>query len=613
VTRKDAPFLLVLFAAALALFAPGLVDPSLLAVNFGDLQGYHFPLRFLAAGRLQSGALPFWNPYIFAGLPMFANPQTGTLYPGSLPFWTFPVGWAFTAFLTAHLLWGILGAYLWARAERIDRLGAFTLACAFGFSPFLLYRIPQGVPTHLAALSFIPWCWMALRARNVWMLGGLWGVQVLGTHPQFPFLNALAMGLYALGRPKERLPVLVKSAALAGALAAVQLLPLLRFAGESSRSALPEFFFNAYSQPLRALGTIVCPGLWGDPLRGTFAGLPSEFYEEYAVSIGLAGLVLSLLGLRSRRAWFGWGLAAAGALLAAGRNNPLAGLIGALPLLGYSRVPARFSVWIVWGLILAAAEGWRGLKNPRWKVGLAAFLFLDLGFWAVRTVSFEDSAPSLSPSVMMRERLAGKPLRFATDPKIANPNKAMLYRASNVNGYDAFFLGRFVEFAYRAEGKAAADPSRSYLTRVESPQLKGLGVAHTLTFDGDRPVLRENPGALPIARLKTANGWTPLDSAVNPRPERWELSGTAPAGASLVLAVPRYPGWTATLDGVPVATRLHDGLTQAVSVPPGAFHAVFRFSPPGWAGLAALAALLWSAWIASGCAFALRSLRAQAL
>ena len=79
-TRKDAPFLLVLFAAALALFAPGLVDPSLLAVNFGDLQGYHFPLRFLAAGRLQSGALPFWNPYIFAGLPMFANPQTGTLY-----------------------------------------------------------------------------------------------------------------------------------------------------------------------------------------------------------------------------------------------------------------------------------------------------------------------------------------------------------------------------------------------------------------------------------------------------------------------------------------------------------------------------------------------------
>lgn len=587
----------MLAAAAFAVFAPGLVDPDALAVNFGDLQGYHYPLRFLAAGRLQAGALPFWNPYIFAGIPMFANPQTGTLYPGSLPFWIFPVGWSFTLFSAAHLLWGALGAYLWARAERIDRLGSFALALAFGFSPFLIGRVPQGVPTHLAGLSFVPWCWMALRARSAWMLGGLWGLQALGTHPQFPFLNALAMGLYALGSPKRRLPVMVKAAALAGGLAAIQLIPLLRFAGASSRSSLPEFFFNAYSQPLRALATLLCPAAWGDPLRGTFSGLPSEFYEEYLVYIGLVPLALGLLAVRSGRARFGWGLAAAGALLAAGRFNPLAGLVGQLPLLGYSRVPARFSLWIVWGLFLAAAEGWRTLKDARWKAALAIFVFLDMGFWAVRAVSFENGAAALKPNPVMRERLAGKATRFATGPEIANPNKAMLYRASNVNGYDAFFLERFVSFAYRAEGKAAADPSRSYLTRVDSPELKGLGVTQYLTASGGGPRFESHPDARPLARLETADGWTPLASVANPSPERWELSGVAPAGATLVLAVPKYPGWRARLDGVPVETRLHDGLTQEIPLAPGPFTAEFWFLPPGWALLAALAAVQWAGWL----------------
>ena len=80
-------------------------------------------------------------------------------------------------------------------------------------------------------------------------------------------------------------------------------------------------------------------------------------------------------------------------------------------------------------------------------------------------------------SVAMVETLAGRPLRFASDPALANPNKAMLYRAMNVNGYEAFYLARYVPYAARAAGGPAADPSRTHLRRVDPPEIRTPGAA----------------------------------------------------------------------------------------------------------------------------------------
>ncbi len=596
-SRKDYPFIAALAAAVLVLFAPGLFDLNATTVNFGDLPAYHHPLRFLAAGRIQEGAIPFWNSYIFSGTPNYANPQVGTFYPASLLFWIFPVNWAFTAFAALHFFWAALGTFLWARSTRVDRLGSFVLAMAFAFSAFIVYRIPQGVPTHLAGLSFIPWCWMALQANRPWLLGGLWAIQVFGTHPQFPFLNTLAMGIYALCRPKARLPIMIRAGLLAIGLCLIQLLPLLKFAGNSSRQGMSEFFFNAYSQPMKALLTLVCPIYWGDPLRGTFAGNPSEFYEEYSLYIGLIPLGLALLALANRKARVGWGLIGAGVFLSAGRFNPLAGLLGLLPLIGYSRTPARFSVWTLWGLIFAASWGWKKISNPRLKAALVVLVFIDLFFWAGRAISFEDARPVLNPSTAMRTSLAGKPIRFSNDPNIANPNKAMLYRARNTNGYDSFFLGNYVHYSYRAEGKPAATPSRVYLTNVESPELQRLGVAY---FLDSKAHLKPTTAPLPLVRWEGDS--TPIEFST-PSPERWDIHGNTPKDRKLILAVPLHRGWRAWVNGNPAKISLYDNLVQSVEVPAGNFQVAFRFKPPRWLFMSLTALAFWAAWFLTGLRF----------
>ena len=71
----------------------------------------------------------------------------------------------------------------------------------FSLSPFLIYRVTEGIPTLLASLSWTPWCWLALQSGRPGFLAGVWAMQFLSGHPQFMVLNALGMALWAATRP----------------------------------------------------------------------------------------------------------------------------------------------------------------------------------------------------------------------------------------------------------------------------------------------------------------------------------------------------------------------------------------------------------------------------
>ncbi|MBI4346304.1 MAG: hypothetical protein HY553_05590 [Elusimicrobia bacterium] len=582
-TKRDGKLLAALFLLIAVLFAPLVLRPWLMPHNFGDLWSYHYPLRHLTAARLQEGQLPLWNPYIFAGVPHAANPQALLFYPLAQLHYFLPLAWAFSLDAAFHVLWAALGAYLLLRAWRLQAAGAALLAAAYALSPFLVYRVMQGVPTHLSALSWAPWIWLAALSRHPLPMTLAFALQVLSGHPQFALVNAIGLGLWGLIRSPRRAIALVPAATLGLFLAAAQVVPTLEYLKQSVRAVWNPGLALGYSFKASHLLTLLWPASFGDPFKLEY---PSEFFEMAGVYIGLvpAGLAAyGLAGLRGRRAAAAWALVGTGLFFGFGDNNPGYLALQSVLRLDFLRVPARFGFLIVWGLWLAAAIGWRRLepwRRPRVAAALLAATLLDLGLHALPWLRAEDPAKFMGSRPEMA-RLLASGTRMATHPDILSPNKTMMYRVRNATGYEAFYPARIAFYMFRSEGQAAADGSRTYVRRWDTPEMAALGVRFYLTpekLPGDARGTRrgelwvyENPDAAPLVSGTTS--WAELSP---------ELVATEVQGPSaLVVRQAYYPGWRAWHAGTEVPVALAEGLFAMASAPgPGALH--LRFAPPSF-------------------------------
>ena len=202
-TRKDLFLFALWSAAALALIGRALLEPRWVLTNFGDLYTYHYPMRHLVASALRPGSC-LWDPYIFCGLPLSGNSQAVLFYPGSLLSAFLPLALSLSWDYALHMLWGALGLFLLARRERLSSAAACLLASLFMFSPFVVYRIISGIPTLLACLSWVPWCWLALLSQRRGFLAAALALQFFSGHPQFLTVNVLAMAVWATLRGDRR-------------------------------------------------------------------------------------------------------------------------------------------------------------------------------------------------------------------------------------------------------------------------------------------------------------------------------------------------------------------------------------------------------------------------
>jgi hypothetical protein len=246
---KDLGAFALLTGLVLVLLSPAVFSPATALAGFGDLFSYHYPLRHLAVSALQAGRLPFWNPYIFCGGPFSANPQAGLFYPLGVLSRILPLTSATSWDFAWHILWGAWGLIILARREGLRACEALFLACLYCFSPFVLYRVTEGIPTLLACLAWVPWCWLAFLSSRTALLAAVWALQFLSGHPQFLIANAAGMALWAVCR-KERarlLSRLVCAGLGALALAVLQWPATWQFVNLSVRRGWPQSFLAAYS------------------------------------------------------------------------------------------------------------------------------------------------------------------------------------------------------------------------------------------------------------------------------------------------------------------------------------------------------------------------------
>lgn len=377
---------------------------------YEDLAAFYFPRELL----LTRTGLTGWNPHVFLGMPLAADPQAAAWEPvrALCRLLAVPVPAALGCFLLVYLAIATAGVWRLALRRGASSTGALLAVLAAVWGGMFVVRFRH---VHIfTTLSLLPWILLfadrllASRRLTDGLLIGLliaWGA--LGGHPQIPYMAALFVAAWLCAGalfetpPGQRLGTLWAAGwrAAAGLFAAAGLLafylvPVVPATLQSGRAIGRTLDWSgAFSWTPDGWLRLLAPDLFGNDLQGNFFG--SNNFHEGLLYVGVAPLVLVLLALlwdgrRSLRPLLALG--ALGALLGAGKFTPVFYLAYYLvPGFKLFRAPCRYTFLTTLCAALVAAivlsDIQRGERPPdersrtiarrlRWAVGLLAALLL---------------------------------------------------------------------------------------------------------------------------------------------------------------------------------------------------------------------------------------------
>jgi hypothetical protein len=288
---------LLIAALGLLFFAPLHVHPSwVLHSAFSDLLAYQVPqMRYLVSSWQQTGELPRWCPYSFAGMPFIHDLQVGAFYPPHVLLYVLPeemVGPALSWLIVAHVIVAGWAMFAYARTQELDRTCALIAAIGYMFAGKWLLHILAAGQYVVVGLAWLPLVLLLLErgvGRGSFLAATWAGVALallmLGSHPQLAFYAALLIALWTLPPALERTGALNPGGrswrAIASALGrwsgvlawcgfvalglvAVQLLPTLEAAAQTTRRSAG-IQFNVLAEVLLATWGLVGPAPEGLP------------------------------------------------------------------------------------------------------------------------------------------------------------------------------------------------------------------------------------------------------------------------------------------------------------------------------------------------------------
>lgn len=525
-----------------------------------DFIQFTYPVRFFAATSIIRGEFPFWNPYVFGGMPFFADIQTAVLYPFNLLQTLFAGPDSLSPrvvqfFLVFHFFLAAWFSFRYLRYLKLSAESSLLGAVIFAFSGFLV--------THAIHLNFINvFVWLPLilemfqraldTGRHRWavLCALALGVSTMGGYPQYTLYICYVLGLqwlchelevhrengWSLSGTIKRLAVLVAVAAFGVGLNAFNWLPAAELARYTPRSSMTWEASAEHSLHPLFLVKLLSPGFFGRqlPTANTYwAGGYSAFWET-CLFVGVLPLTLALWALsgirRDRSVRFHAVLAASSLLLALGKYGGLYRLFFEFaPGFGRFRIPGRFAALVSFALAMLAAYGCEALlRKTKSGEGRAIHgpMFLAAGSGGVLLVLFvllkAGALNGLCDGALLRPEVKAMASGAVLESIMWTALAALILWPAGRSGRFTFawagsiVLCTFVELASFGRPFLAGDtdPAVYY---ADTPMVKEL------KKDLDRELFRvnarslENPGVMvlprnqgSIARLFLLEGYNPL-------------------------------------------------------------------------------------------------------
>jgi hypothetical protein len=375
-----------------------------------DLFGYFLPKLWYGNQALLAGELPAWNPWEFAGLPLLGAAQPAVLYPPKMLVFALVPVLALHAFMVLHYVLAGVFAYAAFSGLGLGWAGAVLATVTWVFSAVNMdshYHV-----IRLACLVWVPlvFLWFVRTVerpgpRPAAALALVAALAVLAGYPEYALDTGIALLVFwplaaragALSGPGLGLSArwILVSALVAGAVAALQVLPLAELMAESARVTTRPFMLDLIAfwgwnflrdpKALRiVLGQVahafhMAPAVWVLVLVGLVLGrgrfrLPFGvlFFLMIAFATVLGRLLRSVPGLSLLRPTYCWiSLAYLPAAYLAGSG--LETLLGAFPAEGARR---RLGKLALLGTAVAASATFFAPRSWPWLAAAAACLAL---------------------------------------------------------------------------------------------------------------------------------------------------------------------------------------------------------------------------------------------
>ncbi len=141
-----------------------------------DIIRFYYPVWKYVVDTMRQGHVPFWNPYLSFGTPLFANIQACVFYPPTLILYLPDFAWAFNFYILFHLALASFFTCVWMRDCQASKPASYVSGIAYGLGGFVLSTInltislttlvyfPLALSTLKRALNQKKYSWKAISA-----------------------------------------------------------------------------------------------------------------------------------------------------------------------------------------------------------------------------------------------------------------------------------------------------------------------------------------------------------------------------------------------------------------------------------------------------------------
>src|SRR5262245_11738203 len=152
---------LILTLSTLFFFGELALHPAqVLYSDYSDFFAEHIPVKvFVVRSWQETGELPLWCPYLFAGEPIVADPQVTMFYPFHQLFLFLPESWlgpGISWVIVFHVMLAGWFMYAYCRSQDFGQVGALIAAWGYMFSAKWFFHLLTAGHYITLGMTWIP-------------------------------------------------------------------------------------------------------------------------------------------------------------------------------------------------------------------------------------------------------------------------------------------------------------------------------------------------------------------------------------------------------------------------------------------------------------------------